>query len=163
MQHILHDDTVRVQEGVVVYSPVGQSQGPGTGSTVQGVPDLGLFAGGACFDGEEASGGTLVVQDGCFDQIERDGVEENSCDATPFAKRAMVLLHPTTLVERTGKSSVIKCNMEAGQVVMLHVMTMYAASAALCPKHNLYSHHYSTYTENAVFESMYLDAPTHFE
>lgn len=42
--------------------PVGQSQGPGTGSTVQGVPDLGLLAVGACFDGEQASGWTLVVQ-----------------------------------------------------------------------------------------------------
>lgn len=45
-----------------VSLPVSQSQGPGTGSTVQGVPNLGLLAVGACFDGEQASGRTLVVQ-----------------------------------------------------------------------------------------------------
>lgn len=51
----------------LVCLPVSQRQGPGTGSTIQGVPDLGLLAVGTCFDGEQAGGWTLVVQYGYLD------------------------------------------------------------------------------------------------
>ena len=47
--------------------PVSQSQSPGTGSTVERVPDLGLLAAGAGLDGEQTSGGALEVQDGALD------------------------------------------------------------------------------------------------
>lgn len=57
-----------------VSLPVSQSQGPGTGSTVQGVPDLGLLAVGACFNWEQASGRTLVVQYRYLDWTEKETV-----------------------------------------------------------------------------------------
>lgn len=53
--------------GCSIYLPIGHSQGPGTSSTVQGVSDLGLLAGGACFNWEKASGWTLIVQNRRFD------------------------------------------------------------------------------------------------
>lgn len=47
-------------------SPVGHGEGPGTGGTVQRVPDLGLLAVGARLHGEQAGGGALEVQYGGF-------------------------------------------------------------------------------------------------
>lgn len=72
MKYILQSFHVRLHV-CFGYQPVSQSQRPSTGSAVQGVPDLGLFAGGTCFDGEQASGGTLVVQDCYLDWTERNG------------------------------------------------------------------------------------------
>jgi len=80
----------------LVYSPVGHGQGPGTGSTVQGVPDLGLLAGGACFDREKASGRTLVVQNGRLDWIERDREE------VVVRKQRLQCCHDLLMLARTA-------------------------------------------------------------